>query len=105
MVSINCFIERAKRSSFHTISVSPLRANSPPNPAQARRFSAHQAVSTSRCQFPIRNSSILSNGFGVDPPPRKSFYRFLFIRAEFWQWQFLRAQQVTERTDPAKSPP
>jgi hypothetical protein len=28
MVSINCFIERAKRSSFHTIRVSPLRANS-----------------------------------------------------------------------------
>jgi hypothetical protein len=28
IVSINCFIERAKRSSFHTISVSPLRANS-----------------------------------------------------------------------------
>jgi hypothetical protein len=28
MVLINCFIERAKRSSFHTTSVSPLRANS-----------------------------------------------------------------------------
>src|SRR3954453_9029708 len=27
MVSISCFIERAKRSSFQTISVSPLRAN------------------------------------------------------------------------------
>src|SRR5206468_2582408 len=27
-VSINCFIDRARRSSFHTISVSPLRANS-----------------------------------------------------------------------------
>ena len=27
MVSINCFIERAKRSSFHTINVSPLRSN------------------------------------------------------------------------------
>jgi hypothetical protein len=28
MVSINCFIDRARRSSFHTMSVSPLRANS-----------------------------------------------------------------------------
>jgi hypothetical protein len=28
MVLINCFIECAKRSSFHTTSVSPLRANS-----------------------------------------------------------------------------
>jgi hypothetical protein len=28
MVSINCFIDRASRSSFHTMSVSPLRANS-----------------------------------------------------------------------------
>jgi hypothetical protein len=27
-VSINCFIDRANRSSFHTMSVSPLRANS-----------------------------------------------------------------------------
>jgi hypothetical protein len=27
-VSINCFIDRASRSSFHTMSVSPLRANS-----------------------------------------------------------------------------
>jgi len=27
-VSINCFIDRARRSSFHTMSVSPLRANS-----------------------------------------------------------------------------
>jgi hypothetical protein len=26
MLSINCFIERASRSSFHTINVSPLRA-------------------------------------------------------------------------------
>jgi hypothetical protein len=26
MVSINCFIDRARRSSFHTISVSSLRA-------------------------------------------------------------------------------
>ena len=28
MVSINCFIDRARRSSFHTMSVSPLRATS-----------------------------------------------------------------------------
>ena len=27
MVSINCFVERAERSSFHSITVSPLRAN------------------------------------------------------------------------------
>jgi hypothetical protein len=44
MVSINCFIERAKRSSFHTISVSPLRANSSASRRAGRMFTHHDFI-------------------------------------------------------------
>jgi hypothetical protein len=44
MVSINCFIERPKRSSFHTTSVSPLRANSNAARKGAIRFCARQLL-------------------------------------------------------------
>src|SRR5271170_1038343 len=59
-VSINCFIDRARRSSFHTISVSPLRANSrasckagraatAPDICSVKIFSHPASVSASRC--------------------------------------------------------
>jgi hypothetical protein len=48
MVSINCFIERAKRSSFHTISVSPLRANS-----SASRKAGRSVTAPDNCSVKI----------------------------------------------------
>ena len=60
-VSINCFIDRASRSSFHTMSVSPLRANSSascnagrsataPDICSMKIFPHPASVSASRCK-------------------------------------------------------
>jgi putative membrane protein len=56
MVSINCFIERAKRSSFHTISVSPLRANSSASRRAGRSVTAPDNCSVKILRHPASAS-------------------------------------------------
>jgi hypothetical protein len=87
MVSISCFIERAKRSSFHTINVSPLRANSSasrkarrsviaPDNCSVKILSHPASASASRCK-----ARFLVNGRNSRVAEQHAFRRSILARS------------------------